>query len=675
MGRGTLRARIRPRFGPVIAGVALAAAWLALTAGAAFAQGGDPPAYREFPIIGSRVAIWIAAEVHLMFAAFMLGVPMFALVVEVVGMRTGEKRFDDLAREFTKLILVASSTTAAFGAVLTFLLFMLYPTYMGKLTDVFLPTMVIYPLLFFGEIFSLYLYWYSWDRLNTPGRKRWHLLIGLVLNLFGTVLMFIANAWLTFAISPESGGQLLYDSAGNFSGTLGQAINNTTWWPINIHRVIANVAFGGAVVGLYAAMRFLNSRTQADRAHYDWMGYVGNFIAVVGLIPLPFAGYYLGREVYGFSQQMGVTMMGGFLSWLWILQAMLIAILFLSANYYLWIGMGRIKGGERYTGSIKWLLAILTICVLVWATPHNPVVTPAEQALIGGAFHPLLGVLGVMSAKNTAVNIMILTTFLSFLLYRRADKGDPIPFASHGRSARIVIGVVVAICVLLVVSPAVYVLQEGLTEPSRILRVGLTALHGLVMIAGAALAFRERGQLGQWLILGSAAFVVIFFGVYGYAVEATVRIGFSVYQVLAVLTALISVTAIDVFLFRGAPNLGAIQWGKMPVRAQYILILLAVTFTWLMGLMGYARNAIRQHWHIYQVAQDTSADAFSPTLGFAATVISVCVLLFLALIGFIFWLGNLGEKRAAVSESTLTDIHPISTPAIREPGPVPATAK
>jgi hypothetical protein len=467
----------------------------------------------------------------------------------------------------------------------------------------------------------------------------------------------------------------MYDAAGNFTGTLWQAINNATWMPINIHRIIANVAFGGAIVGMYAAIRFLNARTPADRAHYDWMGYVGSFIAVIGLIPLPFAGYYLGREVYAFSQQMGVTMMGGFLSWLWILQAMLIAIVFLSANYYLWIGMGRIAGGERYSGHIKWLLAILTICVLVWATPHNPVVTPAEQALIGGAFHPLLGVLGVMSAKNTAVNIMILTTFLSFLFYRRAGKGKPVPFAGHGRSARIVVAGVAAICVLLILSPVIYVLREGLTAASQIFRVGLTVLHGLMIIAGVALTFRERGHLGQWLILGSAAFVVIFFGVYGYFVEATIRIGFSIYQVLAVLTALAAVTAIDVFLYRGAPSLGAIQWGKMPARAQYTLVLLAVTFTWLMGLMGYARNAIRQHWHIYQVVQDTSADAFSPTLGFAAQVISVCVLLFLGLMAFIFWLGRLGEKKASVDESPPTEVQPVSVPAMLESGPTPANAK
>ncbi|MCI0398748.1 MAG: cytochrome ubiquinol oxidase subunit I [Chloroflexi bacterium] len=647
----------------VLSGVVLALCLLALFTGVVFAQDGGPAEYRQVSFISSRVAIWLTAQVHLMFGAFMLGVPMFALVVEYVGLRSGDKRYDDLAREFTKLILVAASTTAGFGALLTFLLFTLYPNYMGKLADAFLPTMIIYPLLIFGEIFFLYLYWYSWDRLNTPTGKRWHLLIGLLLNVFGTVLMFVANAWLTFAISPESEGQSLYDSAGNFTGTVWQAVNNATWWPINIHRVIANVAFGGAVVGMYAALRFLDARNDEERAHYDWMGYVGNFIAVIGLIPLPFAGYWLGREIYGFNQQMGVTMMGGFLSWLWILQAMLIAVIFLSANYYLWIGMGRIEGGERYTGVIKWLLLVLTIGVLVWATPHNPVVTPAEQALIGGAFHPLLGVLGVMSAKNTAVNIMILSTFLSFLLYRRAGKGEPLPFASHARTAAAVLVVVVLVCLVLMLTPALYVLREGLGETSQLLRVLLSALHGLMIFIGAALTIKGRGKLGQWLIMGSAAFVVVFFGVYGYFVEAVIRIGFSIYQVLAVLTTLISVSAIDILLYRGAPNIGAIRWGQMPLRSQYILILLAVTFTWLMGLMGYARNAIRQHWHIYQVVQDTSVDAFSPTLGFAAQVISVCVLLFLGLVGFIFWLSNLGQKKEVVETA------PTPAPVIPKPEP------
>ncbi|MBI3764060.1 MAG: cytochrome ubiquinol oxidase subunit I [Chloroflexi bacterium] len=561
-----------------------------IVTGIALAQDNPPPDYRQIGGISSRVAIWIVAEVHLMFAAFVLGVPMFALVVEIIGSRTKDARYDRLAHEFTRLLQVAFSTTATFGAVLVFLLFLLYPKFTNYLADIFAPTLIIYPLLFFGEGFSLYLYYYGWDRLQ--GDLKWlHITCGVLLNLFGTALMFVANAWLTFAISPAG----IDPNTGQLSeryGGLWAAINNPTWMPINVHRLIANVAFGGAIVGLYAAIRFLNAKSDEERAHYDWMGYVGSFIALVGLIPLPFAGYWLGREIYGFNQQVGITMMGGFLSWLWIIQALLIGTVFLSANYYLWLGLGRIEGGQRYQKYVKYLAAVLAVCFLIWATPHSLVASLAEARRIGSTFHPLLGIFGVMSAKNTVVNIMILTTFVGFTLYRRAGKQTT---------------------------------------------------------AG----WKRTGQIAQTVLILAAAATVIFFGVYGYFVPANVRIGFSVYQVSAVLAVLFGATLIDVFLFRRATSLGPMRWGQMPPRSQYVLILLAVAFTWLMGLMGYARNAIRQHWHVYQILRDTSPDAFSPTLGFAARVISICVLLFLALIAFIFWLSELGEKKAPAEKSEM----------------------
>ena len=69
-----------------------------------------------------------------------------------------------------------------------------------------------------------------------------------------------------------------------------------------------------------------------------------------------------------------------------------------------------------------------------------------------------------------------------------------------------------------------------------------------------------------------------------------------------------------------------------------MLIFIAVTFTWLMGLMGYVRSGLRQHWHVYGVVRDRSVDAFTPTLGFATKVVSVTVLLFFMLIGVVFWI-------------------------------------
>ncbi len=575
----------KPPWRALIAG----AAFILLYSGVAAAQEGvaeSIPAYRAFPYMGSRTVVWMAAQLHLLFAAFVLGVPIFAVITEYIGYRTKDLRYDRLAKDFTKLLVTAFSVTAIFGAVLLFLLIQLYPKFSAYWTEVFHKSMGFYALLFFFEAFSFYLYWYTWDMLMA--RKRLHLAIGVLLNVFGTALMFIANAWATFMMSPagvDDKGQVL---------NMWEAFANHTWMPLNIHRMIANVSFGGAVAAAYAAFRFLASQTEEEKAHYDWMGYTGNLVAIMALMTLPFAGYYFGREIYAFNQQMGITLMGGFLSWLWIIQAILIGVLFLGSNYYLWLGMGRIPGAERYRKYIKYLLIVLAIGFAVWVTPHSLVASLEEARKIGKAHHPLLGVLGVMSAKNTAVNLMILTTFLSFLLYRRGNKTPTVTWA-------------------------------------------------------------KTGQNVQWAIFGTAAGIVIFFGIYGYYVEAIVRIGFSIYQVLAVVFTIASVLSIDIFLFRRARVTGAIEWGKIPGRAQYMLIIIALTFTWLMGLMGYARSAIRQHWHVYGIMRDTSVDAYSPSLGSAANIISLTVIIFFLFIMFIFWLSGLGDKikakRSAIAPS------------------------
>jgi cytochrome bd-type quinol oxidase subunit 1 len=578
-------------------GVLTALVALALAAEPTLAQEYTVREYGNFPIIGSRAAIWLAAQLHLFFAAFVLGVPMFAVVAEAIGIYGGEERYDKLAKEFTRLLLVSYSATAIWGAILVFGLVTLYPRVWGYLSEIFAVSMWLYVGLFFFESFTLYLYYYGWDHWK-KGRAKWgHWGLGILLNVWGTAVMFIANSWLTYMMSPPA--EVTPDTAPAMV-QFWSAFANATWMPINIHRLIANVVFGGAIVGAYAAYRFLSCRTDEERAHYDWMGYIGNVVAISALIVLPFAGYWLGREIYEFNQQMGTTMMGGFMSWLWVVQAFLIGVLFLTGNYYLWVGMGRIPGAERFKPYTKWMLAVLVLGVIVWATPRNMIANRDEITAMGGQFHPFLGVLGVMSAKNTAVNLMILTTFLSFLLYRRANRRPVVGWARQG-----------------------------------------TTIQGAFFVISAA--------------------IVLFYGIYGYFVPAIVRIGFSVYQVLAVLTTIVAVVAIDIAMMRGSESRGAIRWGQMPERSQYALFILAVTFTWLMGLMGFARSGIRQHWHVFEVMRDNSVDAATPALGYASTIISVCVLIFLGLVAFIFWVGSLAER-------------PVISGVGSEPVPSPAAA-
>ena len=345
------------------------------------------------------------------------------------------------------------------------MLIILYPKFTNYLMSVFSPTFLPYVLLFFAEAFFLYTYYYGWGKFHPLV----HLGLGLGLNVVGTGIMLIANSWLTFMMSPKgvsTSGALL---------SLTDAIYNYTWMPINVHRVIANVAFGGSVAAAYAAFKFLHATTDEERAHYDWMGYIGNFVAISAFLPLPFAGYWLAKEIYAYSQTLGLTMMGGAFSWLFIIQAVLIGNLFLGANYYLWLGMGRVEGAQPFQKFIKYLLVAIVLCFMVWATPRSIIATVSEIRAMGGSAHPVLGFLGVMSAKNTAVNILILTTFMSFLLYRRTGKVATVAWAKTGHAAQLTIFALVAI-------------------------------------------------------------FVIFLGVYGYFVEATVRIKLSVPQVLSVLS-------------------------------------------------------------------------------------------------------------------------------------------
>src|SRR5262249_52859187 len=143
------------------------------------------------------------------------------------------------------------------------------------------------------------------------------------------------------------------------------------------------------------------------------------------------------------------------------------------------------------------------------------------------------------------------------------------------------------------------------------------------------------GMMVQWAAILVAAAVVVFYGVYGYFVESIVPIGFSVCQVLAVLGAIMVLMGLATPTFTGARSTGTIRWGNIAPRSQYVLILLAVTFTWLMGLMGFARSGIRQHWHVYGVLRDTSVDAVTPALGYAANVITIVTIVFFLLVSFI----------------------------------------
>jgi cytochrome bd-type quinol oxidase subunit 1 len=550
-------------------------------------QGPAAPAPDEtvYPRIGSldsRLLVWFVTQQHTYFGGFVLALPLFCALLEFLGLLTKKPalalRYDGLARDLAKVAVLALSVTALIGSLMLTMFITLYPSFMKYMGGTFKGFMPAYAAVFVGESLLLIVYYYGWNRMTGRGMKWIHAAIGILTNIVGTALLMMANAWSAFMMSPAG-----VDAQGRFLGNAWHLLHSALWNPLNVHRFLADIMSGGAVVLAYACYRFFTSKTDEERAYFDWVGYVFLFVTVCALIPMPFAGYWLMKSVFVFRQTMGVTMMGGLLTWLFVVQALLIGVLFLGINYYLWQSMARIKGGERYQPYYQFLLGVLMLALFVWLTPHTLLTSASEVKAMGGAQHPVIGNYGVMSAKNGAVNILILVTALSFLYYRRANRTMTISWVKTGNTL-------------------------------------LTVLY----------------------VVG--ALNIIWLSIYGFYLPAKVRVGLSAPQAFTTFTVIVIGVVMNRLMLRGAVVHGPIQWGKIPLRGMVGLFGLAASFSWVMGLMGYIRSSGRLSWHISELMADVSPWAFTPDLQYATKMVTLNMVVFWAAVLVLFWMCERGQR-------------------------------
>ncbi len=524
--------------------------------------------YRFFPMIGSRDWIWIVAQLHLNFAAFVLGVPIFAVTMEFIGWKKSDERLDRIAYDFTKLFTLAYTLTAIMGSIFLISLPVLYPRFIDYMMKILGPTWWLYLIVMYGEVLVCYYYFYSWK--NMKDRKGFHVFLGVMLNVFGALLLLITSAWVGFMTTPAG-----VSAEGELVSRWG-AIHTHMWLPLSLHRFIANIVFGAGIAAAYAAFRFITAESEEEKAYYDWMGYTSAIISIGVSLLLPGVGYLLGVEIYSFNEQMGIQLMGGFFAWLWVMQAILIGAILFFINYYLWISLHKMPGGDRYFPYVKFLFIVLLLGYAVWLTPHD-IALSLEEARRTGAYHPALGKLGVMAAKNTAVILSYLATFLSFAIFRMSNKEPSVQWAKTGHIIR-----------------------------------------------------------GAIVVISSVA--VLALGIFSYYVSAAVRVKvLSPIQFSLFILAIIALFILDYFMYKGARVIGEPRWGKMPERSQYALIAITVTFTWLMGMLGYMRAGARQYWHVYGIMMNTSPEAYLPAHGVASIIVTIVTLLFFLLVAFVFW--------------------------------------
>ncbi|MFO0705787.1 MAG: cytochrome ubiquinol oxidase subunit I [Nitrospira sp.] len=529
-------------------------ALLALFGGAAYAQTPGTPSV-EFPYTGNRTAVWIVAQLHILFAGFILGAPIFVVISEWLGYRKQDPRYDRLAKEVTKVTVILYSMTALTGGLFIFVLLATYPQFTTWLINhFFMVFAVIYPLLFIGETIVLYMYFYTWDAWKGE-RKARHIALGVLLNLIGSITLFVIDGPTSFMNTPVKAEGI---SPVEFlaTATIWDKMFNYSWMPLNLHRLVGNVTFGGFVAGLIAAYMYMGAHNDEERSYYDWMGFVGNMIGVGALLFLPFMGYLLAYELCDYDASICPYMMADQLSMFFEMQGAMIGLIFLASNYYIWLSMKRIVGVEKVRMTVLAPIVMVALpLVMTKVLTDYPAPDPTSLMFL----LPMLlapAILGRFIPLTVSANTVIKVGFL-----------------------------------MVVVGNAIWMTP-----------------HGFVPTGAKLVAELELPSDWNFLALmpakNSAAFTLVF------------------------------VTVVNYIIYNRAVTQGTIVWGKIDFASQFVLIFLAFSAIWTMGLMGAVRSLLRKYFHTYNLLPDFTAESFTPTLAYSAWWITGITVVFYAVVSF-----------------------------------------
>ncbi len=102
---------------------------------------------------------------------------------------------------------------------------------------------------------------------------------------------------------------------------------------------------------------------------------------------------------------------------------------------------------------------------------------------------------------------------------------------------------------------------------------------------------------------------------------------------------LVTVTFINYIFYTIATKTGKVHYGKINPLGPYVLIFLGFSDIWLMSWMGTIRELSRMDWHIYKVFKDVTPEKFAPTLAESGFHVTVIVWTFFVLMTAIIWIG------------------------------------
>jgi cytochrome bd-type quinol oxidase subunit 1 len=355
---------------------------------------------------GARFITGFSMLVHMFFAEIFVGFALAAPVLQAWGARTGSPRMDRLAHSMVRFNVLTFSTGATFAVLFIVLLVGLYPRVTTSLFTHFFYVIALSMLSMGLALWGMYTYYYKWDRYAVLNKRR-HVMLGATMGLFIWIWMFFMSGIDSYMVTGgPQGSQISEGNVSSFWVAL-QGIFNPMLVEEVLHRTFANLSWPAFALAAWAAFRYIRSKTQEDRAYYDWATSVGLTWGVGFLLLQPIVGFALAysmklaqpaQPAQSGAEGSFVRLTEGASSNLLYINLILVVLLFVLSNAAMFMGAGRHpdRGGRvpiRLFGLIAAVAGIYSISPL--------------------ADFPFLYMRYIM------ILIMVLATFAAFFTYLR----------------------------------------------------------------------------------------------------------------------------------------------------------------------------------------------------------------------------------------------------------------
>jgi hypothetical protein len=336
--------------------------------------------------VGGSIAVGIVAIIHVLIATFITGTSFLVCVSEGISIARNDERHERLAHGMLKGIAYVfgfGSALAIFWVI--FILLGMWGIFFIALTRITFWPFIFEAGLFLTEIVLLYTLYANWERLRAYRRARFGLAVLLAVALFWQ--QFFIDVVASYMLTPNGGD----------TNQLAQILNPTDL-PLTIHRTVGNIAWAGAILAAWSALRYLRAKrrdddvrvddaaerrsvgamsatwyTEADGgvaahaaatsnvAFFDWAGTWGAVWAIGLTMFQPWIGYSYAKEIQLHAYPAWYRMMFGDLSNVFLLQITFLGIIFLLGTLFFWRRM-------RASGTRGIRTQVVVFVVLVLAT-------------------------------------------------------------------------------------------------------------------------------------------------------------------------------------------------------------------------------------------------------------------------------------------------------------------